>query len=479
MVQPRNIVVVGGGITGLSAAYTLQKLAEQQDTPTSIALFERDRHLGGKIQTERRDGFVIEGGPDTFVATKPWAVELCRDLGIADRLHGTNPERNRTFILHHDRLHRLPGGLTMMIPTEIKPMLATGLLSWPGKVRMGMDFLIPPRRNGVDETMGQFVSRRIGREAYERLIEPLMSGIYAGDGDKLSLNATLPYLKDLERDHGGLVRGALAIRRTRRVKRQSGSGWRSLFLTPRTGLAEIVEALTDALESAGAGLHLGVALANLSITDDRFRLKLSNGSEITADGLILATPAYVTAGLLRLLDPALAEELGAIEYVSTATVSMAFREDQLGRPLDGYGYVIPRREQRKALACTWTSTKFPHRAPDGYALLRVFIGRAGQQADISWTESELQELARQELSMTLGIEAQPLFSRVQIFQDAMPQYNLGHPERMDRIQRHLERWPRISLAGAGYTGIGIPDCIHSGEQAASQLFDRLAATWKS
>ena len=195
MVQPRNIVVVGGGITGLSAAYTLQKLAEQQDTPTSIALFERDRHLGGKIQTERRDGFVIEGGPDTFVATKPWAVELCRDLGIADRLHGTNPERNRTFILHHDRLHRLPGGLTMMIPTEIKPMLATGLLSWPGKVRMGMDFLIPPRRNGVDETMGQFVSRRIGREAYERLIEPLMLLFLASVVLVLVIALMLPVIK--------------------------------------------------------------------------------------------------------------------------------------------------------------------------------------------------------------------------------------------------------------------------------------------
>ena len=472
MDQHRTFIIIGGGIAGLSAAYYLHKLASQQPLPFSVHIYEQGQCFGGKILTERLDGFVIEGGPDTFVATKPWAVALCRELGIADSLQGTNPHLKKTYILHRQRLHTLPGGLTMMIPTEISPMLTTGLLSWLGKLRMGMDFFISPRREVGDESMGEFVSRRIGREAYEHLIEPLMSGIYAGDGDQLSLQATLPYLRDLELKHGGLVRGALAVRRARAKDGRAVQGSRSLFLTPRGGLAEIVEALLESLRSSGVGLHSGVALQHISNPAGGPRLHFSDGSSLRADGVILATPTYAAARLLEDHDPLLAAELAGIEYVSTATVSMAFREDQLARPLDGYGYVIPRREQRKALACTWTSSKFPHRAPDGHALLRVFIGRAGQQDDIAWNEKDLIALAKEELASTLGIQAPPLFTRVHIFEDAMPQYNLGHPERLEKIEDRLQRWPWLALAGGGYRGIGIPDCIHSGERAAQRLLDQ-------
>ncbi len=472
MDQHRTFIIVGGGIAGLSAAYYLHKLASQQSASFSVHICEQGPRFGGKILTERRDGFVIEGGPDTFVATKPWGVALCRELGIADNLQGTNPHLKKTYILHRRRLHELPGGLTMMIPTEISPMLTTGLLSWPGKLRMGLDFFIPRRRELEDESMGEFVSRRIGREAYEHLIEPLMSGIYAGDGDRLSLQATLPYLRDLELKHGGLVRGALAVRRTRARDGWTAQGPRSLFVTPRTGLAEIVEALLESLRASGVGLHSGVALQQISILAGDPQLHFSDGSSLRADGVILATPTYAAAGLLEQQDSLLAEELAGVEYVSTATVSMAFREDQLGRPLDGYGYVIPRREQRKALACTWTSSKFPHRAPAGYALLRVFIGRAGQQDEIAWNEKDLLALAQEELASTLGIRAQPLFTRVHIFEDAMPQYNLGHPERLEKIEERLLRRPWLALAGAGYGGIGIPDCIHSGERAARRVLDQ-------
>ena len=472
MDQHRTFIIIGGGIAGLSAAYYLHKLASQQQMPFSVHIYEQSQRFGGKILTERLDGFVIEGGPDTFVATKPWGVALCHELGIADRLQGTNPHLKKTYILHRRRLHELPGGLTMMIPTEISPMLTTGLLSWPGKLRMGMDFFIPPQRELGDESMGKFVSRRIGREAYEHLIEPLMSGIYAGDGDQLSLQATLPYLRDLELTHGGLMRGALAVRRARARDGRTAQGSRSMFVTPRTGLAEIVEALLESLRSSGVGLHSGVALKHITNQHVDTQLHFSDGSCLRADGVILATPTYAAARLLEQQDSVLAEELASIEYVSTATVSMAFREDQLGRPLDGYGYVIPRREQRKALACTWTSSKFPHRAPVGHALLRVFIGRAGQQDDIAWNEKDLIALAMEELASTLGIQAQPLLTRVHFFEDAMPQYNLGHPERLEKIEERLQRWPWLALAGAGYGGIGIPDCIHSGERAAQRLLDQ-------
>ena len=475
----KHIVVIGGGIAGLAAAYyTRQKSA----VGTRISVLESAAYWGGKIITDRIDGltpeggFVIEGGPDTFVVTKPWAANLCKELGLADRLRGTNPRTKKTYILKNERLHELPGGLTMMIPTEFGPMLRTGLLSWAAKARMGLDFLLPPAAANGDETLGAFVTRRLGRPAYENLIEPLMSGIYAGDGDRLSLQSTFPYLRDLELAHGGLVKGALALRRERsRKARANGAssspapGSRSLFLTPLTGLAEIVEGLVRHLEKSGVELRLHTAVQNVCCTPGGYSVSLPNGEAISAEGVILATPSYVAAGLVDGFAPELAEELRPIEYVSTATVSLAYHESHLPRPLDGYGYVIPRREGRKALACTWTSTKFPHRAPQGFALLRVFIGRAGQENQIGWDESGLLAMAKDELRWTLGITADPFLHRTHTWARSMPQYNLGHPERLRRIEQFLTAFPGLALAGNAYQGIGIPDCIHSGQLAAEKV----------
>jgi len=278
MDKQKKFLIIGGGIAGLAAGFYVQQYAAEFNLPVSTQIIEQEPSFGGKILTERMDGFVIEGGPDTFISTKPWAVTLCRELGIDDRLHGTNPEFNKTYILHNNRLHRLPGGLTMMIPTEIFPMLTTGLLSWRGKARMAMDFFLPPANGAQDESMGEFVTRRLGREAYERLVEPLMSGIYAGDGDKLSLQATLPYLLDLEGKYGGLVRGALAVRKSRARNGKSAQGSRSLFQTPRTGLAEIVEALVAALQKSGATLRTEVEADELRIDSGMPKLQLSESS---------------------------------------------------------------------------------------------------------------------------------------------------------------------------------------------------------
>lgn len=477
----KRVIVVGGGITGLSAAYALLKRAQQRGQALSISVLERERAWGGKIATQRvrlegmHDAFVIEGGPDTFLATKPWGVALCKELGLGERLHGTNPQQRSTYVLQGGRLQPLPDGLTMMIPTQIKPMLATGLLSWSAKLRMGADFFIPPQPLNGDESLGAFVTRRLGRDVYERLIEPLMSGIYAGDGDQLSLQATFPYLRDLELQHGGLVRGALATRRKlARQNRASGApGSRSAFLTPTTGLAEIVEALVERLQAGGVDLRSGAAAMSVQPAGSGYALILENGERELVDGLVLAAPAFASGALLAELDPTLAAELKAIEYVSTATVSLAYRQEDLKRPLDGYGYVIPRREGRQALACTWTSTKFPHRAPQGYALLRVFIGRAGQQAEIPWDEAGLLQLARRELAETLDLTAEPVLWRAFLWKDAMPQYNLGHPTRLQRIDAALQPWPALALAGNGYRGIGIPDCIRSAELAAEAVLSAM------
>jgi oxygen-dependent protoporphyrinogen oxidase len=473
----RRIVIVGGGIAGLSAAYYISKIAHE---PLEVSLLEAGSYWGGKLVTAREDDFVVEGGPDTFIVTKPWALDLCRQLGLDGRLKGTNPEQKNTYILHNGRLHPLPGGLTMMIPTEFGPMIRTGLLSWGAKARMGADFLIPPAARNGDESLGAFVTRRLGRQPYERLIEPLMSGIYAGDGDLLSLQATFPYLRDLELEYGGLVKGALALRRRR--NRNNGrrnsqrtskttAGSRSIFLTPQTGLAEIVEALVARLQAAEVELRLNANVMNIEVRDKGFRLRLPHDESMEVDGLILATPAYVSGDLLAVIAPGLAADLKGIPYATTATVSLAYQERDLRRPLDGYGYVIPRSEGRQALACTWTSTKFPHRAPHGYALLRVFIGRAGQEDDLAWDEDSLLQMAQHEVRSTLGIQAEPVLKKVYKWDRAMPQYNLGHPARLERISARMETFPSLALAGNGYEGIGIPDCIHSGELAAKRLLD--------
>lgn len=459
-----RIVVIGGGIAGLSAAYYAGKIPDAQ-----VTLIESSSRWGGKITTDRvafNDGqFIIEGGPDTFLATKPWGVALCKELGLSDRLHGTNPHEKNTYVLNRNRLLPLPDGLAMMIPTNVQAILKSRLVSWFSKARMGLDFVLPPKAVNGDESLGSFVSRRLGREAYENLIEPLMSGIYAGDGDRLSLASTFPYLRDLELKYGSLARGALNMRKQSNGKSVQGS--RSAFLTPTTGLAEIVERLVEALTVNSAHLRLNTAVFQVTRAGDRYLVDLKDGSNLEADAVILATPAFVSGTLLASLDPSLASDLERIPYASTATVSLAYKQSDVPRELDGYGYVIPRREGRRALACTWTSTKFPHRAPEGYALLRVFVGRAGQ--DIPWDEQDLLELAKEELKLTLGITVQPLLHRVFLWDKAMPQYNLGHPEILKRIDAALERHPGLALAGNGYRGIGIPDCIHSGELAVKKI----------
>jgi oxygen-dependent protoporphyrinogen oxidase len=476
----RRIVIAGGGIAGLSAAYAAQEKGRQLLSPPQVTLLEAGPSLGGKIQTEREGGFVIEGGPDTFLATKPWAVALCKKLGLSSRLHGTNPDERNTYVLRNGRLHPLPDGLAMMVPTKFSPMLRTGLLSWTDKLRMGIDLVLPPREQNGDESLGEFISRRLGRAAYENLIEPLMSGIYAGDGDQLSLQSTFPFLREMELKYGGLVRGALNLRianEKARVQVGYGNGGsnRSVFLTPTTGLAEIVESLARALEAGGARLLTGVSADRIVpplTTGDPWKIYCSNGENLLADGLVLATPAFVSAGLLQEFDPTLALELADIPYISTSTISLAYRQSDLPRRLDGYGYVIPRREGRQALACTWTSTKFPHRAPAGYALLRVFVGRAGQEDQIPWDETSLRQVAQEEIRLTLGIRAEPVLARVYLWEKAMPQYNLGHPARLERIASQLEHWPGLYLAGNGYLGIGIPDCIRSGEEAADRWLEQ-------
>lgn len=491
----KRVVIVGGGIAGLSAAYRLKHGAPD----VAITLIESDRRLGGKIVTDRVDGFVIEGGPDTFLSYKPRGIGLCRELGLEDRLHGTNEKIRRTYVMRRGKLYDLPEGLTGLIPSRFGPMIKTGLISPWGKLRMGLDYFIPPKSLNGDESLAQFVERRLGRELYERLIEPLMSGIYAGDGEQLSLGATFPQLRQTELEHGSLVKGMLATKRkhpernTVKSKDAGGKKWPA-FVTPETGLAEIVEALT--LQLKGLDIRLGtrvtlVAQRVNSLAANGSRLQadftdqtpnsfgagygvtLETGELLAADAVILATPAYASAYLVVGLDPQMAQALKDIPYASTATVSVAYPLKDIPRPLNGYGYIIPRAEGRSILACTWTSTKFPHRAPEGYGLIRAFIGRAGDDDVIARSDEELLGLVRAELHNVLGITAAPRLHRIFRWPKAMPQYTLGHLDRLAVIERRLTQHPGLFVAGNAYRGIGLPDCIASGEQAAEKVIKYL------
>ena len=460
-----QVVVVGGGIAGLAAAHRLTRLSPR----VSVTLVEGSERLGGKIVTERVDGFVIEGGPDSFLSAKPRGVGLCRELGLEETLQGTTPRRRRAFVLRGSRLHDLPEGLTGLVPTRLGPMLRSPLVSPLGKARMALDYALPPRRGDDDEALGAFVRRRLGREVYDRLVEPLMAGIYAGDGERLSLAATFPQLRRGEREHGGLIRGVLAAKRAATTAGSAPPG-RPGFLTPRGGLGELVDGLVARLRTGGVRILLGAPVASVGLTrpggNDRFTVELADGRALAADAVVVAAPAFAAAGMLAALDAPLAAELAAIPHASSAIVSLAFPREDIPHPLDGYGYVIPRVEGRPALACTWTSSKWGHRAPEGQVLMRVFLGRFGREEALGGTDDDLVTLARDELRNVLGIEAAPLLCRVHRWRYGMPQYVLGHPARLAAIERRLKALPGLALAGNAYRGVGIPDCIASGEAAA-------------
>lgn len=468
--------MIGGGIAGLAAAYRLTRIAPG----TSLTLVDSARRLGGKILTERRDGFVIEGGPDSFLSIKPGALELCLELGLEERLRGTEPETRRTFVSRRGRLFEIPEGLSGLVPSRLGPILRSRLFSPLGKARIGLEALLPPRRPEGDESLASFVTRRLGREAYERLLEPLMAGIYAGDGHSLSLQATFPQLRDLERLHGGIWRGLRARGGTGpgavADAPDPGLGHRSVaaggrwpaFLTLAGGLEDLVWALSSRL--ADAEVRLGCAAERLQRTPQGFSLRLAGGETLAAGAVVLAVPAPDGASLLSDLDADLAAGLRAIPHLSTATVALAWPQAQVRRALDGYGYIVPRSEGRAALACTWTSSKFPHRAPQGQTLIRVFIGRAGDAGgpDLDrLQDEEIAALARAEAGGVLGVTAPPALARVFRWPAGMPQYNLGHPERVAAIEARLARHPGLFLAGNALRGVGLPDCIRSGEAAAA------------
>lgn len=467
-----RVVVIGGGVSGLAAAHRLKEL-----NPTlNLTLLEASARLGGTLHTQHRDGFLLECGPDSFISEKPEAVALAKRLGIESRLIETNANHRRSFIVRNGRLRPVPEGFQLLAPSRIWPFITSDIFSLSGKARIAADLILPRKSsNGVaDESLSSFVRRRLGREALERMAQPMVGGIYTADPETLSLRATLPRFLDMERDHRSVVLAMLRKARSQTRADQSGtSGARyGLFLSFDDGMEVLASALKDAL--AAVEINVNTRVQSIIRNSDSWTIHLSSGETLEAGAICLAVPAYVAAQLVSNFNPSLAAQLNQIKYASTATINFAYRRESIKHPLDGFGFVVPFVEKRSLIACTFSSVKFPGRAPGDHVLLRAFVGGALQPDIFALEEPEMLSRVKRDLRELLQIESEPLFTEVSKWRNSMPQYEVGHLDRIASIERSVLELPHFSLAGNAYRGAGIPDCIRSGETAAERLFNLLS-----
>lgn len=482
----KRIIIIGGGIAGLGAACKVTRAASEGHE-VEFVLIEKDPRLGGKILTEIvRDPsgegrFIVDGGPDCFLTEKTACHRIARLTGIFDDELPTDDSRRRTLILSRGKLHQMPDGVMMFAPTKFIPFATTGLFSWPGKIRMGMDLFIPPKKvkpgEFNEETLESFVVRRMGRECLDRLAEPLVGGVHASDPAKMSLAATFPRLLEMEQKYGSLMKGFLAARRMveemrRKYPPTPGQKPRTFF----TSFANGMQQLTDRMaEVAGLEkMRTGVAVHSLQdIGQNRWAVRLSDGSTLEGDGVIIATESWAAEPLLRPLDSAIADALADIPASSSATISLAFNETEVGFDLNAFGVLCPLKEDRRLMAATYSSTKWPGRAPKGRVLLRGFVGGPHNQEIMRRSDEDLVRIVLSEFQDILGLhpKAMPLFSRLYRWPLGMPQYTIGHLGRVELIEKRSAVIPGLALAGGSYRGVGLPNCIESGERVVSKILN--------
>ncbi|HTZ84185.1 MAG TPA: protoporphyrinogen oxidase [Candidatus Acidoferrales bacterium] len=465
-----RIAIVGGGISGLAAAYEIEQ-RRQAGTDVEYVLFESSSRLGGVLRTEQINGCIVEAGPDSFVTEKPWAADLCRSLGLGNELIGSNDAQRKTYILTRGRLVEMPDGLMFLVPTKILPTGLSPLFSWKTKLRMTQELFHPPRAADHDESVSAFVERHYGSEMVDRLADPLLSGVYGGEAANLSVRAVLPRFAEMERTHGSLGRAMLAARKKMRAgpKRTAPP----LFTSLKDGMQHLAESvvarLTPACTVTNAAVdavqpEAGGWIVSAGLNSDHF------------DAVIIALPALAAANVLRMASLDLSTELGAIRYTSSITVGLGYDQDVRRSLPPGFGFLVPRSEGKQLLAATFVHNKFPHRAPEDRALLRCFF--AGSNAENVWplSDDQIVGIVRNELHEILGLRAEPLFARIYKWKSAMAQYGVGHLDRLDRIERLRQKLPGLALAGNAYRGIGVPDCVRSGRDAAAQLIKSACAS---
>ncbi|UCG15992.1 MAG: protoporphyrinogen oxidase [Phycisphaerales bacterium] len=472
--EAKRIVIIGGGMSGLAAALRLIERRRECGLDLDVRLLEAKDTVGGSIETQTRDGFLLEGGPDAFITAKPWAIALCRRLGIADSVIQTNEKHRRAFIVRKGKLHPIPEGFVLLAPTRIWPFALTRLFSWPGKLRMAMDLVLPRGPRDSDQSLGDFVRRRLGRQALERVAQPLVSGIYASDPNTLSLRATMPRFLELEARHRSLILGMRAGQKAAGENASSDSGARySIFVTMRRGMASLVDAVAGRLPDGTVRTGCPVVRLSPHIGGSRWSVEVEGVDRIDADGVVLAAPAYALADMLGRGAPDVAAQMQDINYASTLTVNLAFNRQDIAHRLDAFGLVVPAVEQMAMIGATFANVKFPGRAPEGKALIRAFVGGALNPWAFDMDDREVVRRVLSELRDLIRVRGEPQFWTIHRWPRAMAQFPVGHLDRVRRIDELLGAYPPAATAGNAFAGGGVPDCVHRGESAADNVLQRV------
>lgn len=470
----KRIAIIGGGISGLAAAYTFDE-KRQSGTPVQYVLFEASPRLGGVLVTDHVDGCLVEAGPDSFLTEKPWAADLCRKIGLGDQLIGSNDSERKTYIVTKSKLVEMPDGLMFMVPTKIMPTVRSPLFSLRTKIRMAAEWFRAPRKAAEDETVAEMVKRHYGSEVVDLLADPLLCGIYGGDASHLSVRAVLPRFADMESKHGSLGRAMLKARK--KMVTAVDVQTPPVFTSLKDGMQQMVDALVAHIDPKAVKRSAPVQSV----------IRQDNGWTICAgyqtdhfDAAIIATPAQAAAELLQGTNEYLSRDLGEIQYSSSVTATLGYDEKVRAALPPGFGFLVPRSEGHRMLAATFVHNKFPHRAPGNRAVLRCFLGGARDEEILQKTEKDILQIVRAELRQILGIalDAEPLFTRVYKWRSAMAQYSVGHLERVQRIEAQRQKFPGLALAGNGYKGIGVPDCVRSGMEAAGKILAEMGM-WSS
>jgi len=474
----KRIAIIGGGISGLSAAYTIEQ-KRQSGTPVEYVLFESSPRLGGVLVTDRVDGCLVEAGPDSFLTEKPWAADLCGKIGLGDQLIGSNDSERKTYIVAKGKLVVMPDGLMFMVPTKIMPTVLSPLFSWSTKIRMAAEWFHPPRKASEDETVAEMVKRHYGSEMVELLADPLLSGVYGGEASGLSVRAVLPRFADMESKHGSLGRAMLRLRKEARKKMGAATEVpaRPLFTSLKDGMQQMTDALVACLDANT--LKTSAPVQSVMRQDDDHGWIVSAGYQSDQfDAVIIATPAHAAADVLQNANAKLSRDLGEIQYSSSITVTLGYDEKVRRSLPPGFGFLVPRSAGHRMLAATFVHNKFPHRAPENRALVRCFLGGARDEQILQASEKEILQIVRSELRQIINLNAEPLFARVYKWKSAMAQYSVGHLERLQRIEALRQKLPGLALAGNGYNGIGVPDCVRSGAEAAGKILAEMGM-WSS
>ena len=477
----KRVAIIGGGISGLSAAFALEQQRNRR-APLEYVLFESGARFGGVIHTESIDGCVIEAGPDSFLTEKPWAADLCRELGLGDQLIGSNDAERKTYILLKGRLVPLPDGLQFMVPTRLAAAFFSPLFSWGTRARIIREWFYRPASSNSESTVAEFVERHYGREMVERVADPLLVGIYGGSADGLSVKSVLPRFVEMEAKHGSLGRAMVAASRNRRdpaaVAELRSAGrtrvsfpTQSLFTSLRSGMGQMVDSLLARIPEGARRLNARIQTVR---RESGKWLVVGGGRTEEFDAVILATPAYAAAELLANASAELAAELNAVRYSSSVTAILSYDQQVRAALPPGFGFMVPRGENRRVLAATFVHNKFPHRAPPDRALMRCFLGGARDEEILQRSDDEILAVVRQELQQILGITTEPLLVRIYRWKQAMAQYGMGHSARVERVKGLVGTMPGLALAGNAYGGIGVPDCVRSGSEAAAKTLADLA-----